>query len=223
MLQRSTNPILKPRHQVRAGIQQDLKLVRTSIKRQTTHLLHVANAAKHIEQLPGSGESLHGIMRGNYNAWDFVPAVLQLASPVTIDHLFVATLGFNKANAGELMLLLDSGKIRSCTFICSCYFRDTSSDIYQPLAAGLLERRQKVAAVRSHAKLLGFAMSDGRHFLIESSANLRSCRNIEQFALHADRDLYEFHKGWIDSLFAAWPDGIQPNDPPTVRQKRKRA
>lgn len=32
---------------------------------------------------------------------------------------------------------------------------------------------------------------------MHGSANLRSSRNMEQFAIDNDRDLYEFHAGWI--------------------------
>ena len=39
--------------------------------------------------------------------------------------------------------------------------------------------------------------SCGRHLVMHGSANLRSSCNMEQFAIDNDRDLYEFHAGWI--------------------------
>lgn len=45
--------------------------------------------------------------------------------------------------------------------------------------AELVRRGHRCVAVRSHAKILLFEMSDGRSFAWESSANLRSCKNVE--------------------------------------------
>lgn len=178
----------------------DLKLVRRSHKQHMLHLMHVANAARHLERLPADGESFHCVMKGNYHAWDLVPAALQLAEGATIAHLSVATLGFNKSNAAELIELFDAGKIAAVDFICSCYFKSTCAGEFQFLHAGLIARGQRIAAVRSHAKILGFEFSDGRAMVIESSANLRSCHNVEQFSLTHDRELLEFHRSWIDRL-----------------------
>jgi hypothetical protein len=116
------------------GLREDRKLVRKSTRREFIHALHVANAAKTLERLPGPGESFHVAMAGNFNAWDLVPAVL------------------------------------------------------------------RIAALRSHAKLLLFELTDGRKITVESSANLRSCRNVEQFSMTNDPALLSFHAGWIDEL-----------------------
>jgi hypothetical protein len=52
-----------------------------------------------------------------------------------------------------------------------------------------------------HAKVLCVALTDGRHYVVESSANLRSRASLEQIMLVADKGLYEFHSAWMDSLF----------------------
>lgn len=178
----------------------NLKMPRRSLKREMLHLLNVANAARHVERLPEPGGSIHAIMRGNYHAWDLVPAVLKLAAPATIEYLGVATLGFNRSNAQDLVELLDAGKVKKVDFICSCYFRSTSGDEFAFLYEQLIARDQRVVAIRSHAKIVLFELSDGRRLVIESSANLRSCSNLEQFALTHDAELLAFHKSWIRTL-----------------------
>ncbi len=57
-------------------------------------------------------------------------------------------------------------------------------------------------ATRSHAKLLLFALSDGRHFTVETSGNMRTCRSIEQFVLTHDQELFEFHARWMEAARA---------------------
>lgn len=184
------------------GITEDLTHRRRSKKRHYQHMLHVANAAKQLGSLPPAGESLHCIMRGNFNGWDLVPAILRLAAPATIRSLYVATLGFNETNATELVELLDKGDIQNVTFICSIYFRTTSGDVFEYLHHQLQTRGQRALAIRCHAKILLCEMTDGRSLVVESSANLRSCNNIEQFALHHDAELLAFHRSWMDDVAA---------------------
>lgn len=184
--------------------------VRRNVRRRFIHALNVKNAAKDLDELPAGGESVHIIMRGNWHGWDLVPAVLRLADGATIDELTIATLGFNKDNAVELGQLLDAGQVRRVRFLCSVYFRDATRDVFKFLASELATRNGELLAMRNHAKLLLFALSDGRRLTVESSANLRSCRNVEQMALHNDPELYNFHAGWIDQQFAA-ARGAAPN------------
>ncbi len=185
----------------KAGLDADLKIARVSERRQLLHMLDVANAAKHLERIPDQAETFHCIMRGNYyNGWDLVPALLKLAAPRTIATLHVATLGFNQQNAFELLRLFDEGQIGRVEFICSVYFRDMTSDVWSYLHAELSRRKQHAVAIRSHAKILLLELSDGTALVVESSANLRSCHNIEQFTLTHDRDVLEFHRQWMDQL-----------------------
>lgn len=92
-----------------AELKASVRYERKVAKRTYEHQLHVANAADHLQRLPDDGESIHCVMRGNYHAWDLVPALLRLAQSsgsqssgsqaATIDYLGVATLGFNAQNA----------------------------------------------------------------------------------------------------------------------------
>ena len=189
------------------GLDDDRLHTRRAKKRRMLHMLHVANAAKHLDRLPDNGETFHGVMRGNYNGWDLVPAVLQLAAPVTIAELNVATLGFNKQNAHELIQLIDAGSIDRVTFICSCYYKSNEGEVYDWLAGELTKRGHRIASIRCHAKILCMELSDGRCIVNESSANLRSCRNIEQFTMTHDRDLLEFHRQWMAEVMPRVDDG----------------
>ncbi len=179
------------------------RMVRPGGRRAFLNALAVANASKCLVSLPADGEALHVVMKGNFAAWDLIPAVLQLAAPAKCSRLYIATLGFNERVTHELLELLDTGAVGEVAFVASCYFRSTSGELYGPLHRGLTERGQKCLAVRNHAKIVLFELSDGRRFVIESSANLRSCRNVEAFCLTHAVDLHEFHKAWLDDVIAA--------------------
>jgi hypothetical protein len=188
------------RRKIEIELTDDRTITRRSAKREYQHLLHVKNAAKSLRKLPEKGSSLHCIMRGNYNAWDLVPAVLKQIAPKRIKTLWVATLGFNLQNAEELIALLDSKQIGRCEFICSCYFRSTTSELFDLIHHQLATRGSRAVAIRSHAKILLIETTDRRYFAVESSANLRSCNNIEQFCMTHDRRLFRFHADWMRTV-----------------------
>jgi hypothetical protein len=165
---------------------------RKSSRRDTMHALHIANAAKRLEKLPEENESIHAIMRGNFHGWDLVPATMQLAG-CGIEKLYVATLGFNARNTAELLKFIDAGRIGFCRFLCSCYFKDASAAEFESLRQGLSDRGMQIVAARTHAKILAMRLMDGRSIVVESSANLRSCRNIEQFCMTNSGELFKFH------------------------------
>lgn len=167
------------------------------------------DAFRHLKRLPGEGASLHGIISGKYALWDLVPALIERTGESIAD-LYLATLGFSKANGADLCGLLDDRKVRRVSLICSYYFQKTSAGIYDLVVPELLARGQRVKAIRSHCKMILARMTDGRRFVCESSANLRSCVNIEQFVLTRSKRLYLFHRRWMEAEILA-PSKSKPH------------
>jgi len=54
-----------------------------------------------------------------------------------------------------------------------------------------------------HAKLLLMQLVDGRAYVVESSANLRSCSSIEQIVMIHDNALFDFHRQWVNEIMEA--------------------
>ena len=160
----------------------------------------VANAAEHLNHLPAPDCSIHGVIRGNYNYFDTIPAVLRLAAPATLDYLAITTLGFSQRVAKRLLILIDSGQIRTVDFLVADFFLKVDGEVCAAFRENLQSRGSRLAAAESHAKVLLMKTSDGRHYVSESSANIRSCRALEQFALTNDPELFQFHKTWITEL-----------------------
>jgi hypothetical protein len=179
----------------------DRKIRRNPHRRRMLDLQRVANAAEHLERLPARGETWHLITAGGYSLWHFVPAVLQLAAPATIRRLAVATLGFSGANLEQLLQMLDDRRVAKVDFLFSVYFKSVEKTACERLVYELDRRGQRVACVRTHAKLLLLELTDRTALTIESSANLRSCNNIEQSTLTNDKRLLDFHRGWMDEVF----------------------
>jgi len=177
-------------------------------RKPTRRIYHDASrtrkAIEAIPELPGLGESLHVLMTGAYDAFDLIDAIIEHAYPVAIAELHLATLGFSGKNLTRLIEMQVAELVGPCTLIASEYFAadKTEAKVIHDLAATLPLRGGWYIAARSHAKVFAAELSDGRCLTIESSANLRSCRNLEQFTLTNDPELYAFHWGWMREVYA---------------------
>ena len=164
-----------------------------------------AEAFAHIDPLPADGETLHGMISGRYALFDLLPALIAHAGDVTDLHL--STLSFSKQNAADLLGLIDGGQVRRVSLLISYYFKSTSRELYDLLVPQLRSRGHRVLAMRTHAKLLLARTADGAAYTVESSANLRSSKNVEQFAMTRDAGLYQWHRGIADELLAGREEG----------------
>lgn len=185
------------------GLDTDLSFLHTPRERSYIDLLQVKAAKDHIQRLPSDGESIHGVVSGRYPLFAIVPSILELAAPATIDKLTLVTLSYSRDNAHDLIELFDAGKIKSVSLMTSHYFAAQNPHLYDPLLAEMVARGQRMIALRTHAKIILARMSDGITYVVESSANLRSCKNIEQFVFTRCDELYHFHSRWINGLFTA--------------------
>jgi hypothetical protein len=165
-------------------------------------LQKVKDAADHVKRLPKKGEAIHMVLSGRYQLFHLVPAVLDLAAPATIDELYLCTLSYSKDNASDLLDLIDAKKIKCLHLLVSHYFSKANPHLFDPLEAELKARGHHVLTCRSHAKLFLFELSDGRKYVVHSSANMRSCKSIEQACFESDEGLHAFHREWIKGLFA---------------------
>lgn len=213
ILKLSRNPLLDPRPSL-AGIERDLHALphitddRSYRTRQTRRRFRDArreqSAVAAIGELPDTDEALHLLISGRFALWHMVPAMRELSGE-RIEELRIATLGFSRDNIDALCSMLDAGQIDRVWLLCSHYFKGTSEEIFTHAQQQLARRPSHASFLsrRTHAKLLLLKLPDGRTFTVESSANLRSCKNIEQITILGSPEVYAFHRAWIDELFAA--------------------
>lgn len=85
------DPADNPEVDVNVRLSADRSMIRRPTRRLFVDYRSNPDALKHLEQMPGEGESLHGVISGKYALWDLVPAVLERTGQ-DIDELFIATL-----------------------------------------------------------------------------------------------------------------------------------
>jgi hypothetical protein len=184
-----------------AGVGFRTKVTTTVERRRFYDLRNVPNAVELIRPLPGRRETIHAIMGGDFTAWDLVPAMLNLAGKPA-RAFFAATLGFNAQNSHHLFQLMGAGEIQAATVLCSDYFAKADAKTYAEAKAKLAKVGGVLNSTRNHAKILALDFGTDA-FVVEASANLRSCNNLEQIAISNDRELFEFHRLWISSIATA--------------------
>jgi hypothetical protein len=147
------------------------------------------------------GEATHAIMSGRYDLMVLLAAVLEFYG-VTCQSLRCATLSWNARNIGELVELLRSGRVQVLTLMSSAFHKAHREADYAAARteAARFPGRWRMAATRSHAKIITAAFDDGRKLVFEGSANLRTNSNAEQLAIVQDAALHNWFAEWIDRM-----------------------
>ena len=159
-------------------------------------LVKPENAAELVRQIADleEGDRLHAVIPGNFV---FAEILTQLAERMKPESVTIATLSLAKQNVDALAAALDAGHIGRINFLISEYFAATNKQIMAHMEQAAQNRRWRIGTKRTHAKI---ATLDTNHLVIETSANLRSSQNVEQLSVFRDRELHNFHVGWIAEL-----------------------
>ena len=79
-----------------------------------------------------------------------------------------------------------------------CFFRDHNKELWADTVLAFRARKQRLAAARTHCKVITIHFRDGGVLVLEGSANLRTNRNREQLTLINDVGVCDFHDRWFD-------------------------
>jgi hypothetical protein len=164
-------------------------------------------AVEAVTRLPEPGEYLHIITGQEFAGFDLLPAMLTLTQARRFEALTLTTLGFSKLNLEAIAAMVRSGKVRPAglRILCSDFFRRADRDIWRTGAEQAHRLGYGFRSTRNHTKLI-LAEVGRRHFVVESSANLRSCANLEQFTITQSKQLFDFHAGWITQVWQTAED-----------------
>jgi hypothetical protein len=177
---------------------------RTRSKRmQARDARRLERAVEALERLPDSGEYVHIVTGQEFRGFDLLPAMLRLAKAKRFDVLVLTSLGFSRDNLAELARMIAERQIppAKLRILCSDFFRRADRQIWQTGAEQARRLGYGFRSTRNHTKLT-LAGIGRRCYVVESSANLRSCANLEQFTITQSRTLFDFHQQWIAQV---WP------------------
>ena len=83
----------------------------------------------------------------------------------------------------------------------SVFFKEHNKALFEHAVDELTEYPNvKIAAARTHCKVVCFDLGPNDGLVFEGSANLRTNKNREQLCVVRDRALHDWHAAWIDPL-----------------------
>jgi hypothetical protein len=170
------------------------KLKREMIDRQRR-----TDLAEIVQSLPAPGISQHIITHGKFDFYDILPRILDLGEMHDAD-VTAATWCANRRCALDLLKRIKTRQIGSIKLIVGLYLKRREQAVFSTLANGLHAAGQELLATECHAKIITI-QHDADFITIEGSANWTSNPRIEQFTITNDRELHDFHRGWIDAAF----------------------
>ena len=152
--------------------------------------------------LPEPGYSYHVVSNGSFDYWSWIPTMAGYMGHV--EEFYGSTWTLNRANARELLELMDAGTLGKVAVVTGVYFKRREAAVYTTLVEGLATRGGRYMALENHAKvaLLGNPDTD-TWIVVEGSANWTANPRIEQNVVSNDRDLFEFHRAWMESVLPA--------------------
>ena len=153
---------------------------------------HHGLVAGQLDPLPQPGETAHLVIHGGVPLATIVWHIVDLTPPAA---LAISTLGFNRDFVHQLIDRMRTGRVLSANVVCSNYFSRADAVEYEEARALLRPWPCTLTDARTHGKVFVFGPFSG-----EGSANLRSCRSIENVSITNDTNLADFHRRWITNL-----------------------
>ena len=153
---------------------------------------HRGLLAGQLDPLPTAGETAHLLIHGGVALATIIWHIVDQSPPA---ELMISTLGFNRDFVHQLIDRMRTGQITSANVVCSNYFSRADAAEYEEARAVLTPWPCRLTNARTHAKIAVFGP-----YSLEGSANLRSCRSLENVAITHDENLARFHAEWIHQL-----------------------
>ncbi len=154
-----------------------------------------------IKEKPIPGYYYHIVSNGKFDFFSIVPVFIKHLNN-HVDLFYGSTWASNAKNVLDLMSFFDKKIIKEMTVIGGDYMKMNSRGDYGLLKNGMEYRKQRFIDFKNHCKVLLMCNhSQGDYFTVEGSSNWTSNPRVEQYVLTNNKEVFDFHKNWIDGLF----------------------
>jgi len=180
-----------------------IRMLRHDAKQRFLNMMKQETLSAVMDSLPATGEVLHVVSNGKFDFWTWVPVLIRLSGG-KVEHLFASTWTLSRANANEMLRMLNAGDIGMVTLLTGEEFKSRETAVYGTLVEGLLKKHQRYMSCPNHAKVLLLRNSATATWLtVEGSANFTSNPRIENYVITNERSVFEFHHAWMEEIFSA--------------------
>ena len=149
-----------------------------------------------IEQELKQGVQYRIVTENSFNAVVILDAIDKLYD---IDEVIIAVY---RMNINAVNRIKEWAEKIPCTVLLSSFFRENKKYEQWTREIELFAKsnKMKLAFAWSHAKIFLAKTKCGKHIVFEGSGNLSDNARIEQYILEDNRQIYDFHKSWINEI-----------------------
>jgi hypothetical protein len=155
------------------------------------------------ELLIFKNERYYCIIDGDFIFGDFIEAFITVRN-MDVKELTISTSSLSEENVYSLHNLLKMNYVESLNLIVSDQFFSYEKDNLIPFIYENLDFDNRfqlsVCANRSKIILIESEYDKGRKYVIQTSANMNSSNNIEQFCIEENEELYDWNKNILDGI-----------------------
>lgn len=150
---------------------------------------------KELLSLPVENEQIRIITQKSFNSFAILRYILDFGQ---IDECYLTTYNIDKNTIKGLREIVDNSDIDKLTILVS-----ESINYRMPERAEELKRiagdNISVILAWNHTKIL-LCKQRECYYVVEGSGNLSSNARIEQYLFEESKQMYEFHRKWIDNV-----------------------
>ena len=150
------------------------------------------------------GQKVTVIANGSFIFGDFIEAFI-LKHNIKVKKMTICTLSYNENNVDSLKILMDKKYVDNLSIITSGYFYRT-----EKVKGGLvgytyeqLDNKDgtfQLSFIETHMKVTLIETYNNSYLVISGSANLRSCKSVEQFTIEENKKLYDFYNEYFQQI-----------------------
>lgn len=175
------------------------KALKRIVKNDKIHYIK-AKALTDLCKKPKKGEQYRIVTEKQFNAYALILSLLQ--EEKQIDELLIAIYRINEPTVNSIIDFIESRKIKKASFVISNFFNQTKKP--EKWAIKLKEFADKNKNVNhcythNHAKVILIKIKND-FFVFEGSGNMSDNARIEQYIYENNKDVFDFHKNWIEKL-----------------------
>jgi len=179
----------------------DSKKIKVQTKIRMKNKLKNESASKIFDELPAPGESIHIVSNGKFDYFNLVPILIEMAGGKAKSFYF-STWTLSQNNAEKILRLFDDGSVGTMKALTGLYFKQREPQVFNYLYEGFKERNLTMACNENHSKVTLIEINRD-FYIIEGSANFTANPRIEQFVVTNHKELYFFHKEWMDEIIGS--------------------
>jgi hypothetical protein len=119
-----------------------------------------------------------------------------------LKEIYICVYRMNQQSVNKIIEFVDDENIK-CNILLSSFFRENkryekwSKDL---IAYSINKENVNIKFAWVHAKVFLTLTEDNKYIVFEGSGNLSDNARIEQYIIENNRNVYEFHKKWINDI-----------------------